>query len=342
MQLNFSTYEAALALQTSLNQQLGALKKPSSVLSTLIFVKLRRSFPIQWYKRLLYCIHAFLLIILSFLFIASTVYDASRFLFTQVTGVRLALIIFRLHANFCFACLFFWYFNSGDIKLKEYILNSSNGIGIVKEQRKLRSCNWLAIIYGSLRIALYLFFHGVIYYLPEIRNQEYKIDKEVAMRIIAPSIILILQFFAVPVFYSICVYPLLSLAAEFRAIVGDFNNDENVYQLPVVRHYLYAHFQILQVFIKFRSFFSHAISGFIVCAFVSSFSILIGPSETTDTESQIYKVLRIVIFIENIGLIFILGQIGITIKEAIMEFAEQLMLLLASNRVLQEEVNSFS
>ena len=156
MQLNFSTYEAALALQTSLTQQvrwngytatkstwfqLRALKKPSSVLSTLILVNLRRSFPVLWYKRILYCIHAFFLIVLSFLFIASTAHDSSRFLFTQVTGIRLTLTIFRLHATFCFACLFFWYFNSGDIKLKEYILNSSNGIGIVKEQKKLRCCN---------------------------------------------------------------------------------------------------------------------------------------------------------------------------------------------------------
>ena len=156
MQLNFSTYEAALALQTSLTQQvccdrytiaksiwfqLGALKKPSSILSTLILVNLRRSFPVLWHKRLLYCIHAFFLIVLSFLFISSTAFDSSRFLFTQVTGIRLTLIIFRLHATFCFACLFFWYFNSGDIKLKEYILKSSNGIGIVKEQKKLKSYN---------------------------------------------------------------------------------------------------------------------------------------------------------------------------------------------------------
>lgn len=197
-------------------------------------------------------------------------------------------------------------------------------------------------MYGLLRISLYLFSYGVIYYLPEVKSQEYKFDGDLIVKVIAPSVILFLQFFAVPVFYSVCVYPLLSLAVELRAIVSDFNNDENIYQLPVVRHYLFAHFQIVQVFIKFRSFFSHAISGFMICAFVSSLSILIGPSETSGTESQLCSILKIAMLVENISSIFIFGYIGITLKEAMVEFAEQLLLLLASNRVLQEEVDFFS
>ena len=46
--------------------------------------------------------------------------------------------------------------------------------------------------------------------------------------------------------------------------------------------------------------------------------------------------------VENIGSIIIFGCIAITLKEAIVEFAEQLLVLLGSNRVLQEEVNIFS
>uniref|UniRef100_A0AC35FDB5 Uncharacterized protein n=1 Tax=Panagrolaimus sp. PS1159 TaxID=55785 RepID=A0AC35FDB5_9BILA len=98
IELNFSTYEAALALQKSLNQQLLILRRYSKFLGTVICVKRRRRPPRKWTGKILYFIHCFILIILSFIFIISIVMEFIQILSSQLSIIKIILFCTRLQS----------------------------------------------------------------------------------------------------------------------------------------------------------------------------------------------------------------------------------------------------
>lgn len=97
--------------------------------------------PIPWFKRVLYFLQATVLFVVYFGFLTLALFELAQFWTTKPTAIQIALMVYRFQTLFSFMGLFFWYFNLGDLKLKEYILNSSNGVGIVKNSSKLKICN---------------------------------------------------------------------------------------------------------------------------------------------------------------------------------------------------------
>lgn len=114
-----------------------------------------------------------------------------------------------------------------------------------------------SVIYGFFRVAIYIPIYAYFQYLDQPAIIFPTIDDTDFSSIFNPIflIILLFHFMAFPVFYSILSYSLLSILAEFDGLVDDFDSDENVAQLPVIRHYLFAHTQIIEVFHQFKTCF---------------------------------------------------------------------------------------
>lgn len=184
-------------------------------------------------------------------------------------------------------------------------------------------------------LTIYGYFH--IFFGSEINDETYS---QFFLTKLAPLLFLSYQLLSVAVFYSICTYSMLSIVAEFDGLNVDFNNDSNVFQLPVIRHYIYAHSQILQVFCRFRSFYGNVVSGYIICGLGSCLTLLMVNSTLKDSNYQhLLNILNVIMFIENAVSIFIILIPVIVLNDSIIKFSDEILMLLTSNRVLQEEVS---
>lgn len=58
--------------------------------------------------------------------------------------------------------------------------------------------------------------------------------------------------FSFPAIYAAVSSFISIICAEFRALSDDFVDDVNKYQLPVVKHYVSAHWKMSFAFLRFR------------------------------------------------------------------------------------------
>uniref|UniRef100_A0A7E4VTC5 Odorant receptor n=1 Tax=Panagrellus redivivus TaxID=6233 RepID=A0A7E4VTC5_PANRE len=340
MQLNFSTYEAAIALQTRLIEQLSRLSRPSNVLGAVIQARCRRRpdhrTPAQ---KIFLVVNWTTLVILSFLFTVSLVLEVSQVRTSSHLCLRIILIIVRIEATFAFVCVFIWFWNEGNIKIREDILKSTNGVGIVKKSAILHGQNKIAIIYGFLRVAFYASAYGLFqfHHRHPLLNFQLSVDPNL-LNVIFLSIVII-QFAAFPILFSIFTYVLLCLIAEFEGLSEDFEGDENTYQLPVIRHYLFAHAQILYVFHKFRTYFAQVGNGFVLCAICTLIAALHPSFNDIIVEWKTTTIIIIAVIDHCLVKNLIFG-FGAAVNESVVSFSEPTLRIVAANRVLHEEVAS--
>ncbi|CAG9536214.1 unnamed protein product [Cercopithifilaria johnstoni] len=168
--------------------------------------------------------------------------------------LEIALSIFQLQGvlNLCF--LIYWDRNSVGDKLRQRLQATSTGVGVLRRKTLLDNIHFGAIIFGTI-ISIFMIAYKII----RIIANNYSPIVKVPLNFNLPHYfhwlfvgIFVYVAFSYSAIYAE-VYSLISIiCAEYRALNDDFANDYNTYQLPVIKHYVTAHWTISR---------SHALFG---------------------------------------------------------------------------------
>ncbi|KAK6011108.1 hypothetical protein OSTOST_23818, partial [Ostertagia ostertagi] len=144
-----------------------------------------------------------------------------------------------------FFFLIYWCSSVRDLEYAKRLKKSSIGIGTLKSTKQvMRRRNitvaiasaWAAVVFGILVVDIV----GVVHLLPK------KSLTTLWCCFYLSSMFLVL--FCTPSANCTAFCYLESVAAEFKNINRDFNQDNNKHQLPVARHYIRGHGQLLKLY----------------------------------------------------------------------------------------------
>uniref|UniRef100_A0A0R3RQ32 Gustatory receptor n=1 Tax=Elaeophora elaphi TaxID=1147741 RepID=A0A0R3RQ32_9BILA len=175
---------------------------------------------------------------------------------TSVNPLEVAISILQLQGvlNLCF--LIYWDRSSVGDKLRQRLQATSTGIGVLRRKTLLDNIHLGAVIFGTF-ITVFMITYKILRVIANNYSPIMKIPHDLNFNLPHDFHwlfvgIFVYVAFSYPAIYAE-VYSLISIiCAEYRALNDDFANDCNTYQLPVIRHYVTAHWTMSR---------SHALFG---------------------------------------------------------------------------------
>ncbi|VDO65816.1 unnamed protein product [Heligmosomoides polygyrus] len=143
-----------------------------------------------------------------------------------------------------FFFLVYWCCSSKKLEFLKRLRKSSTGVGTLKKSKQVMQRKNVAVAIGSV-CSLVVFMLiladvvGVIHLLPKTSMS--------VPRICFCLLSLFVALFSTPAAHSTVFCYAGSVSAEFEVIDKDFATDANKHQLPVARHYIRGHGQLLRV-----------------------------------------------------------------------------------------------
>uniref|UniRef100_A0A915PRH9 Gustatory receptor n=1 Tax=Setaria digitata TaxID=48799 RepID=A0A915PRH9_9BILA len=230
--------------------------------------------------------------------------------------------------NLCF--LVYWDRHSIGDKLRQRLQATSTGIGVLRRKSLLNNIHVLRIIANN--------------YSPVIKVP-LNFDLPHYLHWLFVGIFVYVAF-SYPAIYAE-VYSLISIiCAEYRALNDDFADDCNTYQLPVIRHYVNAHWNMSQSHALFSRSLSlwmsfHLLNSLLCCIFLlRSISNLIDQLLTTEPITLAILICAVLLIIIAISQIVSSIVTCLLLCHDMIHFRYLLILLVAGTTALHEQTYS--
>ncbi|VIO92221.1 Uncharacterized protein BM_BM17408 [Brugia malayi] len=349
LKIDFSTHDSNSHIQKHLRAQFSRYFWPAQLVLALLccrFTCLRqKNRRRSWIAE---CHMIFIIFFLIIILLITTVqfwYDVRT---TSANPPEIAVSILQLQGvlNLCF--LVYWDIHSVGDKLRQRLQATSTGIGVLRRKSLLDNIHLGAIISGTI-ISVFM----IIYQILQIIANNYSPIVKIPLNINLSHyfhwlfvVIFIYVAFSYPAVYTE-VYSLISIiCAEYRALNDDFANDCNTYQLPVIRHYVAAHWTMSQSHALFGRSLSlwmsfHLSTSTLSCIFLlRSVPILI--DQLLALEPVIVAVIVCTVFLIVIVISQIISSLvtSLLLYHDMTHFRYLLIVLIAGTSALQEQTYS--
>ncbi|KAM3722496.1 Soluble lytic murein transglycosylase [Dirofilaria immitis] len=225
---------------------------------------------------------------------------------------------------------------------------TSTGIGVLRRESSLNNIHLVAIIFGTI-ISLFM----IIYKILRLIANNYSPVIKLSFNFNLPYIfhwlfggIFIYVAFSYSAIYAE-VFSLISIiCAEYRALNDDFANDRNTYQLPVIRHYVTAHWTISQSHALFNRSLSLWMSFHLSTSILSCIFLLRSISNLIDQLLVLEAITVAVLICTVLLIVIVISQIISSIVICLLLYHDMtyfrylLIVLITGTSALQEQTYS--
>uniref|UniRef100_A0A0K0G3U0 Gustatory receptor n=1 Tax=Strongyloides venezuelensis TaxID=75913 RepID=A0A0K0G3U0_STRVS len=340
--IEFSTNEISVSIHRKVNLQLESLKFPRKILGSLLGVEISYPRPHNSCLRCLMKFHRTLLLLMSVALLIVIIYQTTVHVATYnyLANCGRALLVIQKCMGFVDLILIIsWQWFNKEEKFNKKLHKSSNGIGLLKNKRDISRIHTTLFIYALLRGVLLFAFDVIIVLDKEIKSQKlttyFPAEFENISYFLLPTTFFL--FMCTPIVYSILGSYLLIIVAEYDKLSNDLSSDGNIYQLPVIRHYIGAHLKLCSLFAPLKQILSIRLDAQVplnICVILTLiFSFIFSKVSRTSLDNALDIFL---LFDSAIHIITILGVSSIVWSKVI-QIREQIVSLVASERVLNEQ-----
>lgn len=197
--------------------------------------------------------HKGLLILVSLALLIVIIYQTTVHVATYnylVNCGRALLVIQKCMGFVDLILIISWQWFNKEEKFNKKLHKSSNGIGLLKSRRDISKIHSIIFIYALLRGVLLFGFDVIIVLDRELKSKKlttyFPAEFENVSYFLLPTTFFL--FMCTPIVYSILGSYLLIIVAEYEKLSNDLTTDGNIYQLPVIRHYIGAHMKLGSLF----------------------------------------------------------------------------------------------
>uniref|UniRef100_A0A8R1Y2J6 Uncharacterized protein n=1 Tax=Onchocerca volvulus TaxID=6282 RepID=A0A8R1Y2J6_ONCVO len=349
LKIDFSTHDLNHHFQRCLRTQFVRYFRPVQLLLTLLCCRItcirQKNRRRHWITEchtvfiILFLITTLSIIIIQFYYGIRT---------TSINSSEIALTILQLQGllNLCF--LIYWDRRSVGDKLRQHLQATSTGIGVLRWKSLLNNIHLGAIIFGTI-ISLFMITYKVLQIIADNYSPSVKISSNFNLPYnfhwLSDGIFIYVTFSYSAIYAE--VYSLISIiCAEYRALNDDFANDYNTYQLPVIRHYVTAHWTISRSYALFNRSLSLWMS-FHLSTSTLSFIFLLRSIPNLIDQSKILEpiIVTVLVFIVLLTVIVISQIISsivtcLLLYHYITHFRYLFIVLIAGTKALQEQTYS--
>ncbi|MCP9257563.1 hypothetical protein DINM_000725 [Dirofilaria immitis] len=286
------------------------------------------------------------LLIIILLITITQFYYGIRTAFINPPEIAITILQLQGILNLCF--LIYWDRYLIDHKLRQHLQATSTGIGVLRRESSLNNIHLVAIIFGTI-ISLFM----IIYKILRLIANNYSPVIKLSFNFNLPYIfhwlfggIFIYVAFSYSAIYAE-VFSLISIiCAEYRALNDDFANDRNTYQLPVIRHYVTAHWTISQSHALFNRSLSLWMSFHLSTSILSCIFLLRSISNLIDQLLVLEAITVAVLICTVLLIVIVISQIISSIVICLLLYHDMtyfrylLIVLITGTSALQEQTYS--
>uniref|UniRef100_A0A0N4ZY04 Gustatory receptor n=1 Tax=Parastrongyloides trichosuri TaxID=131310 RepID=A0A0N4ZY04_PARTI len=343
--IEFSTNEISASIHRKVNYQLESLKFPRKILSLILGVEISYPRPNNSCLRCLMKFHKTLLILVSIALLIVIIYQTTVHVATYnylANCGRALLVIQKCMGYVDLILLISWQWFNKEEKFNKKLHKSSNGIGLLKNKNEISRTHLIIFIYALLRGLILFGFDVIIVFDKQIENQNLSTYFPAEIEHIAVFLLptTLFLFMCTPIVYSILGSYLLIIISEYDKLSADLSTDGNIYQLPVIRHYIGAHMKLCSLFAPLKQILSIRVDAQVPLNICVIITLVFSFTFSKITRTPLDNALDIFLLLDStIHIITILG-ISSVVWSKVTKIREQIVSLVASERVLNEQ--SFS
>uniref|UniRef100_A0AC35TFU8 Gustatory receptor n=1 Tax=Rhabditophanes sp. KR3021 TaxID=114890 RepID=A0AC35TFU8_9BILA len=339
--IDFSTNDICANIQKKVDKQLHALRQPRRYLGMLLGVEMGYPRPKSSCLKFMTRCHKVLLITVAILLLFVIIYQTTVHVVSinYLANCGRALLVIQKCMGFVDLILIIsWQWFRKEERFNKKLQRSSNGIGLLKNRDQITKIHSIIFLYSLLRALLFFSFDLIIVYDDELHPSNVSSYFPSELKILAPYLLptTLFLFLCSPIVYSILSSYLLIILAEYTKLSSDFKTDGNIYQLPVIRHYIGAHWKLCTLFDPMRQILSIRLDAQIplnIAVLLTVFFSFIFPIDRTPFD---YVVDGFLVFDSILHIIAILGLSNV-VWSKVTKIREQIVGLVASERVLNEQ-----
>ncbi|VDM43930.1 unnamed protein product [Toxocara canis] len=327
MRIDFSSYDASDAMQKTLREQ------PKG--RTRIVVER--------------C-HTVLLFVLFIVILSVILLQVTLHVQLSVRNLRasssLVLTMFQAQGFVNLIFLLFWDRRNTAESLRQSLMSTSTGVGVLRRRATLNNIHVAAMLYGcalSLLLVCYSVVQLFTAHFPYPPVQPSSAHPYLKWACLGVLVYLSITF---PAAYAEVASLTSIITAEYRALNDDFADDTNTYQLPVAKHYVSAHWKLGNTFNLFKKSLSLWFSSHLMTSFMSSIFIWISlpplrsfvkAFDSADFERVFESAFALLLFSLSIMQICILLAACVMVRFHLIRMRHPMIALIAGDRALHEQ-----
>uniref|UniRef100_A0A0K0ERJ5 Gustatory receptor n=1 Tax=Strongyloides stercoralis TaxID=6248 RepID=A0A0K0ERJ5_STRER len=340
--IEFSTNEISVSIHRKVNLQLESLKFPRKILGLLLGVEISYPRPNNSFLRCLMKFHKILLILVSLALLIVIIYQTIVHVATYnylVNCGRALLVIQKCMGFVDLILIISWQWFNKEEKFNKKLHKSSNGIGLLKNRRNISKIHAILFVYALLRGVLLFGFDVIIVLDRELKTKKlttyFPAEFENISYFLLPTTFFL--FMCTPIVYSILGSYLLIIVSEYEKLSNDLSTDGNIYQLPVIRHYIGAHMKLSSLFAPLKQILSIRLDAQIPLNICVIITLIFSFTFSNISRTPLDNAIDIFLLLDSIiHIVTILGLSSI-VWNKVTRIREQIVSLVASERVLNEQ-----
>lgn len=286
--------------------------------------------------------HKILLILVSLALLIVIIYQTIVHVATYnylVNCGRALLVIQKCMGFVDLILIISWQWFNKEEKFNKKLHKSSNGIGLLKNRRNISKIHAILFVYALLRGVLLFGFDVIIVLDRELKTKKlttyFPAEFENISYFLLPTTFFL--FMCTPIVYSILGSYLLIIVSEYEKLSNDLSTDGNIYQLPVIRHYIGAHMKLSSLFAPLKQILSIRLDAQIPLNICVIITLIFSFTFSNISRTPLDNAIDIFLLLDSIiHIVTILGLSSI-VWNKVTRIREQIVSLVASERVLNEQ-----